>query len=197
MQEKLDKAKYLNRVIIASWIGLALCFVIKIFGGNIFEVACANENFIAVCDYAENNQWAYYLIGAVYCFISLYFYVLAILKQLYYKNWQLIILILTVLIGSYIKIINSNFGWLYDYLWQFSTMIIIFLGKRYKEYWKVLFAMVLLIGFQLISLLTRNLGIQMVTNSGVLVSAIYSIDVVLMVILYYLYCNSIKNKKEK
>lgn len=194
--EKLDKAKYLNRVIIASWIGLALCFVIKIFGGNLFEVACANENFIAVCDYAENNQWAYYLIGAVYCFISLYFYTLAILQRTKFKKWELYLVIATVLIGSRVKMLSEIGGWIFD-IWQFWIIHFIFLGKNFKQYWKVPFAFFSLLIFQVISLITRNLSIDVVSNNGFLVGAIYSIDVILMVILYYLYSNFSKNKKEK
>ena len=48
--EKLDKERYLKRVIIVCWIALAICFGIKLFGGNLFEIMCNNENFIKVCE---------------------------------------------------------------------------------------------------------------------------------------------------
>ena len=53
----VDKARLLRRVIIISWISLALCFVIKIFGGNFFEIICENPNYKALCEYADNNFW--------------------------------------------------------------------------------------------------------------------------------------------
>ena len=55
MEEKLNKQKFIKRVIIGAWITLALCFVIKLFGGNFFNIICENENFIAVCNYADNH----------------------------------------------------------------------------------------------------------------------------------------------
>ena len=87
--DKIDTAKYLQRVITVSWIALIVCFIIKLFGGNLFEIVCTNENFIKVCKYADTHLWAYYSIGAVYCFISLYFFILAILQRTKYKKWEL------------------------------------------------------------------------------------------------------------
>ena len=71
--EKLDKERYLKRVIIVCWIALAICFGIKLFGGNLFEIMCSNENFIKVCNYADNHFWADVLISGVICYIQLYF----------------------------------------------------------------------------------------------------------------------------
>ena len=194
--EKLDKAKYLNRVIIASWIGLALCFVIKIFGGNLFEVACANENFIAVCDYADTHYWANYLINCVHCFISLYFFSLAIIGEYKFKRWQLIIVVLTVLVGTYLKLLNSAIGTIFD-IWQVILMPCLFLYNNWKRLWLVPLANILLIVFQLISMLTKNLAITIVLSNGLLIGIIYSIDVTLMMFLYYLYSNIIKQKRRK
>ena len=192
--DKLDKAKYLNRVIIASWIGLALCFIIKIFGGNLFEIACANENFIAVCDYADTNYWANYLINCAHCFISLYFFTLAIISRYKFETWQLIILVVSILALTPLKILNSPLSFIAD-IWEGILLPILFLGKRFKEYWKPLFANVILIVFQVISLVTKNLSIGNVTENGLLIGIIYSIDVTLMVILYYLYSNEVRRKK--
>lgn len=185
---KLDKAKYLNRVIIASWIGLAFCFLIKIFGGNLFEIACANENFIAVCDYADNHFWAEYLISAAYCFISLYFYCLAILQEIKYKPWQLLVVIATVLIGTPIKMTSVQCGWIFD-IWQSILIHILFLGNNFKKYYRIFVAIVLLLIFQIISMITKNIDVGMITSEGVLVSAIFSIDVWIMEILYFAYSN--------
>ena len=194
--DKLDKAKYLNRVIIASWIGLALCFVIKIFGGNLFEIACANENFIAVCDYADTNYWANYLINCAHCFISLYFFTLAILGEYKFKRWQLIVVIITVLVGTSIKLYNSQMGVIFDF-WQFILMPLLFLIKNIKRAILILIANALLIAFQMISLIVKNIGLILVTDKGLLIGIIYSIDVTIMVFLYYLYSNAIKQKRRK
>ena len=193
---KLDKANYLKRVIIVSWIALALCFVIKIFGGNLFEIACANENFIAVCDYADNHLWAEYLISAVYCLISLYFYCLAIMQEVKYKPWQLAMLIATVLVGTAIKMSSIVGGWIFD-IWQMFIMPLILLGKRYRAYYRMPVGVALLLVFQLVSMVTKNIDISVITQNGVLISAIFSIDVIIMTILYFAHSIQIKTKKEQ
>lgn len=188
MEQKLDKKKYLHRVIIVSWIALIICFIIKLFGGNIFEIACTNENFIAICNYADTHLWANYLISALYCFVSLYFFTLAIMQRTKYKVWQLIILILTVLGGTALKIWNSTYGLYFD-IWQVIVMPILFLNKEFKKWLNVIIANILLIAFQLISMYTRDIQTPIVYDSGVLVSFIFGIDVLIMVILYFAYAN--------
>lgn len=194
--DKLDKAKYLNRVIIASWIGLAVCFVIKIFGASLFEIACDNDNFIAVCNYADTHYWANYLINCVHCFISLYFLELAMIGEYKYKKWQLNLLIITIVIGTQIKLNSANIGLLFD-IWQLVLMPILFVNKTPKRIWVVFFANILLIVFQFISLITKNLAISIVTTNGLLVGIIYSLDITIMIFLYYLYSNQIKIKRRK
>ena len=64
MKEKfkliVNKFKEFNRdtygmLITVSWILLVICLVIKLFGGNWFELWWDNEKFIAACNYVENN----------------------------------------------------------------------------------------------------------------------------------------------
>lgn len=192
MEQKLDKKKYLQRVIIVSWIALIICFVIKLFGGNLFEIACTNETFIAICDYADTHLWANYLISALYCFISLYFFTLAIMQKTKYKAWQLIILILTVLGGTALKIWNSTYGLYFD-IWQVIIMPIIFLNKEFKKYLNIVIANILLFGFQIISMYTKDIEFGVLGDS-ILVGTIYSIDVFIMIVLYFAYANVINNK---
>jgi hypothetical protein len=76
-------------------------------------------------------------------------------------------------------------------------MPLLFLIKNIKRAIFILIANALLLAFQMISLITKNIGLILVTDKGLLIGIIYSIDVTLMVILYYLYSNTIKQKKEK
>lgn len=187
MEEKLDKKKYLHRVIIVSWVALIICFIIKLFGGNIFEIACTNETFIAICNYADTHLWANYLISALYCFVSLYFFTLAIMQKTKYKVWQLIILILTVLGGTAIKIWNSTYGLYFD-IWQGILMPIVFLNKEFKKYLNIIIGNVLLFAFQAVSMYVKNINFGVLGDS-VLIGVIYSIDVLIMILLYFGYAN--------
>ena len=50
------KDKYnrvIKRSIILCWIALAICFIVKIFGGNFFEIVVHNDRFTAVCEFCQ------------------------------------------------------------------------------------------------------------------------------------------------
>ena len=81
------KDKY-NRVIklsiILCWIALAICFIVKIFGGNFFEIVVYNDRFTAVCEFCQKSfiltNIVYYISSCI-CTIassigSVYFLVL-------------------------------------------------------------------------------------------------------------------------
>jgi hypothetical protein len=190
--DKIDKVKYLKRVIIICWVALAICFCIKLFGGNLFEIMCKNENFIAICNYADTHLWAYYLIGALQCFISLYFFTLAILQRTKYKKWELILLIITVLVGSAVKMLSSTFGFIFD-IWQLILFPALLFGKNFKKYLRVLAANVLLMAFQLISIYVKNIN-ELILGDSILIGTIFSIDIWIMLLLYFAYSNIKSNK---
>ena len=108
--ERLDKVKYLKRVITVAWIALALCFVIKLFGGNLFEIVCHNETFIAICNYADSHLWASYFIGIFHTFISINLFCLAILGTTKHKTWHCIVIVATVLVGTAVKMLFTDYG---------------------------------------------------------------------------------------
>ena len=184
--EKLDKERYLKRVIIVCWIALAICFGIKLFGGNLFKIMCENENFIKVCEYADNHWWADFLISCVYGFTSTYFTVLAMCGVPKYKKWQLYVLIITIALGTVVKMYSNVFGLIFD-VWQIILMPMLFSWQNKKRYIWVILGNIMIFVFQLLSALARNIGIKIITDDGILISAIFSIDVILMAILYYCY----------
>ena len=193
--EKLDKQRYLKRVIVVCWIALAICFGIKLFCGNLFEIMCENENFIKVCEYADNHFWAYYLINALYCFVSLYFFTLAICGKKSFRKWELLVVIVTVIVGTLIKYFNQYVGLVFD-VWQFIIMPCVFTLDNKRRHIYVIPANILLFVFQAISMFVKNIEFGILTDKGLLISMIYSIDVLLMVLLYYGYSNVIIMKGE-
>lgn len=193
--EKLNKERYLKRVIVVCWIALAICFGIKLFGGNLFEIMCENENFIKVCEYADNHFWAYYLINALYCFVSLYFFTLAICGRKSFRKWELLVVMATVIVGTLIKYFNQYVGLVFD-VWQFIIMPCVFTLDNKRRHIYVIPANILLFVFQAISMFVKNIEFGILTDKGLLISMIYSIDVLLMVLLYYGYSNVIIMKGE-
>ena len=192
--EKLDKERYLKRVIIVCWIALALCFGIKLFGGNLFEIMCNNENFIKVCEYADNHFWADILISGTLCLGHLYFFTLAICQKIKFNKVELLIVICTAFVGTAVKILLPTiFGLIFD-VWQVILLPVCLVWKTKRKIINVLIANILLPLFQFISLIVKNIGIAVLGDS-ILEGAIFSIDVILMLVLYYGYSNVIKRKE--
>ena len=194
--KKLDKERYLKRVIIVCWIALAICFGIKLFGGNLFEIMCENENFIKVCEYADNHVWADFVLSSLYCFVSLYFLVLAMCGKYKYERWQLIVLIVTVLVGTIVKIYSNILGVVFD-VWQGIIMPCLFTLKSPNRHKFVVLGNGLLLVFQMVSIFVKDIDYIIVTDYGLLTGIIYSLDVLLMIFIYYLYSNILAQRKEK
>lgn len=186
--EKLDKERYLKRVIVVCWIALAICFGIKLFGGNLFEIACENENFIKLCDMAENNKIVYFLISTLYCYVSNYFLILAICGKWRFSKVELIVYSITVLLVCGIKLLSPYVGVIFD-IWQVIIMPCLFTLKNTKRHFYVILGNLLVVIFQSTSLFVKNLSLEIVTENGLLIGIIYSIDVTIMYVLYYLYSN--------
>ena len=190
----VDKARLLRRVIIISWISLALCFVIKIFGGNFFEIMSDNPKYKALCEYADNNFWCKYLICFASSMVCEILFLLAIFQKynLSIKEW--VISTISVIIACFIKLLLPTFGLLSD-VWITILLPIVLIGKPSKKYFAVLFANLFNWAFQFISLLVKNLSIEIIDNST-FISLIYMIDLYFMCFLYYLYRNYQKESKK-
>ena len=188
----VDKARLLRRVIIISWISLALCFVIKIFGGNFFEIMCNNPKYKALCEYADSHFWCKYFIVVISSIISISLYLLAIIKQYKFTILQGLIVLITILISCFIKLHNNTIGLICD-LWIMFILPFIFLKFKWKSFLSIFVAFILNLVFQLVSLLTKNISIGFVDDS-MFIGLIYMIDLYLMCLLYYLYRNY---KKER
>jgi hypothetical protein len=193
--EKLDKERYLKRVIVVCWIALALCFGIKLFGGNLFEIMCSNENFIKVCEYADNHLWAYYLLALSYAYLTNCFAILAMCGKWKFSKIEFTIYSITTVVGCGVKLFSPLLGVIFD-IWNIVIMPCTFTLKTPKRHIWVLVGNILLIAFQMISLFVKNLSFEIVTNNGLLIGIIYSIDVALMTLLYYLYTNFLVQRKE-
>lgn len=176
------KDKY-KTLILACWIVLLSCFIIKILGGNFFEIVCNNKTFINICDFIDTSFIKYLVVSLCYTFgTSLYF--LAVLNKTKFKNKENILYIILPLF-SCLKLLFAKYSvivFIIDLIFTIITPIII--NKR--KWLNSIIGYILIIIFQLISLLTKNIGIKIIDNST-LTSLIFCIDYYIMIILYYLY----------
>ena len=189
----VDRARLLRRVIIISWITLVLCFVVKIFGGNFFEIMCDNPNYKALCEYADSHFWLKYVIGVISSMFCQSLCCLAILGQYKFKWWQFILTFISICVSTYIKYYSNEIGLITD-IWVMFGLPIVLLNKRWREYYKTIVAFILILVFQVVSLLTKNISITFIDETY-FIGLIYMIDLYIMCLLYYLYANYNKENK--
>jgi len=186
--------KTLLIAIILCWIFLFVCFAIKMFGGNWFEIIIKDEKLIYIGNYIDNNNWAKIIIGIISTYISIIFYYLAICSK---KKFELLtnsLIGLWVIIATIIKIFtNETVSLILDGI-QFLIIPYFLIGyKPRKKHLIIILAFILNLLFQIISLITKNIGIKFITNN-ILIALIFMIDLYIMLILFWLY--SLYYKKE-
>lgn len=189
-------SKVLRTAICFSWILLVACFIIKCLGGNLFSMEITST-------WLEEHSWAEILVCTASSYILFSLYYLAICEVLHFKWWVHVSLIPYFAGISALKILVLPYN-LYLVIDLVSNFIIPFLlvlmvnGKPKKEhkekYFRIIVAFVLNCGFQLISTMVRQIGVTVIVENT-LAELIMTIDVVIMLLLYWLY--SLLNKKKE
>ena len=184
-----DKRKILKRVIGLCWFSLIFCMVIKLFGGNYFEIASKNETFVNVCNWIDGN-FIKEIIRFVFLNITFYLYCSSIMrKKLNLKEF--IFSHILLIIVQVIKYSNSNLGFVADCIMLFFVP---FMLSRWK-FKNSIIGFLLINAFQLISLFTRNISLGILENT-MLIEIILQVDYYIMLILYYLYSVKLKGEKK-
>ena len=179
------KNNHIFALICSFWLILIIYFIVKLLGGNYFNVICENQKFIDFCNWLDNSWMKFVISTIVYCFGNYTIY-LAITKQRYFKDYWVILILLP---ASIVKYYFGAIGMIFDLL---SLIIIPLIKSKGKLWLRIIVAQILIILFQFISLITKNISGYM-PNESMLVSSILTIDYYVMIILYYLYSN---NRKE-
>lgn len=190
--------RVLKTAIIISWVVLAVCFIIKILGGNIFNIATTNETFIKVCAFVDNHLWVQNIIAFISNFFIASLINLAVLRQKFFKRKQAIFVLICSIIAFCILIIK-------DYIENEIIDIIGFILSILplcicpmilsKKPIRSIFAFILYAIFQSVSIIVKGLSISQINDDSTLVGLIFSVDIYIMLILYYLYANK-KDKKD-
>ena len=189
----------LKRSIILCWVLLAVCFVIKIFGGNFFAIVCTNEKFIKVCEFIDNSV-LYYLFSYISYIIT---------------SWLLVVIVREnkkmITKGTLIYLICCSLYWCFKLLIQFNIVklpLVIYNILEYgvlyilliifsKKYIKSIFVIIAMVVFSILSVVTKNIGITGTIANSSLIAIIFMIDYYIMLVLCYLYSVKIKNKKRR
>lgn len=171
-------------LIVVSWVVLLICLVIKLFGGNWFELWWDNEKFISFCNYVENTMW---LKMSIACVISLTstLPIIAIIYNININKFKT----KHIILYSFIIIIKSLIGWsvpLISTILDFIILLIIpfIITKNWK---RILLVNVFILALQLISILIRNISFGLNFNNTLIETYLIQVDYYIMLILLYLY----------
>lgn len=197
--------KAVRRAIILCWVMLIVCFIIKLFGGNWFEIICNDEHFIFVCGFIDAHWFIKYPAMYISYILSLFFVILScsLIKKPNIKQFFLIIGLLTIswAINFFSNIAKTIFEIVVVLILPTVLNTKAFLGNQqktmsFKTSWFMgIIGYALIALFQVISLITRNIGIKNI-GDNTLTTLILMVDYYIMVFLYYLYSCKIKMKKE-
>lgn len=176
------KDKY-KTLIISCWVVLLCCFVVKLLGGNFFEIVCENEKFIRFCKFIDGNILKY-VISFIMYMTSTYIYLLAIVRNEISNNKKIIGAVVLALLW-FIKLLVYNIP-IIAMLLEFGVIIGLPIILN-KKYWKMsLIGCGLNLLFQFISLITKNVKLDYVDET-MFIAIIFNIDYYIMIILFYLY----------
>lgn len=198
MQDKEKLSMYVDIIkitIIICWVSLVAFWLLKIFGGNLFEIMVENENFLKFSELVQNS-WLKYLVSFFTIFVAHYLFLGASCQEFIFKGKKLAIIILSIisvwLVSNFLpKSFCLYLPIYYGYLVQFVLCFIFQTGKK-----KYLGALVFILesAFSFISFFIRNIPIHIISEYSM--GLILSIDLYIMIALYYLYSNLLKLKKE-
>lgn len=173
--DKVDWKKATTRLLAVLWGVLVCCFIIKIFGGNIFEIITYNKSFIKICNYLEETN-LFYLVYYPFYLLSCYLPLLIISRDKP-RKWNLWYLIPITLIYI-IKTFNDGLAYVLELL-----MYVVLSLKVSKRPWRALELFIVTLIFQFISLITKNIGYTL-NYDNVVISLIYMIDYYIMMFIY-------------
>ena len=192
------KENILKRAIIICWILLAICFIVKLCGGNFFAIACHNEKFISICNFVDNSLIRYIIYFIFFMFESIMIYGIITGGILFKKKETIIYIILCVIYWCFKLIVDLK-------IINLDTMKMSLIGMVYlllileiltRKYWLV--PAILILDIVLVSLCTyiKNISFYESLSNSFLLDSIFMIDYYISLILSYLYSKRIKQKKE-
>lgn len=190
--KKFFNDKY-GMLITISWIVLIVCFIIKMLGGNWFELWYDNEKFISFCNYVDKNILLKRVLACIIC-VATSFPIYCIMLKQQKPKWHIsIILIFLTIFKSFIGYYNSIVSFMLDI---FILLILITIIN--KQPLRNIICFLIINAMQILTILIRNLhfGFGNFTFGNTFIEqSIYQVDYYLMIELFYLY--TFKNKKKK
>lgn len=199
--DKDYKEIILKRAIILCWVLLIICFIIKLCGGNYFNIMCNNENFIRFCNFIENSiiKYIIYLFSFIFSSYLLLKIVKPDFKILSLKSLLFLICCIVVWAFKFKLLIELNIFTMNTLIVNILDFVILYilLVIFTKRPLLSILAVILLFVFSIISSLVKGIGIDSSITDNYFVAQIFLIDYYLMLVLSVLYSKKIQIKKKE
>ena len=189
------KNKY-GVLIWSVWAVLISYCIIKVFGGNYFELVTTSNSFIAVCNFIDEHIAFRKILFAILSALSGYFVISSIMKKKLLNWWMSLLFVALMLTKSILQWDFKILGYILDFV------IVIFLPmifmKDHKLKSRILRPIIgygLIFIFQILSMFIANLALFKFTALNSLSQLLYSLEYYFCIALYYLYSN--KKRKEE
>ena len=190
--EKKVNKNALRTAIIISWVVLAVCFIIKLFGGKYFEIATSNSTFSKVCAFVDNHLWLQDIIAFFTSLLATILVNLAVLQRKWFTVKQLLIVLVFDIFAFVFVILGDFFDSLaMDIVGFIASLLPVCICPMIlsKKPVRSIIALLLYIAFQIVSMIVKGLSITGNSPDNTLVALIFTIDFYIMLILYYLHAN--------
>ena len=179
-------------LIVVSWTVLIICLIIKLFGGNWFELGVENTKFINFCNYVENTQWLKMTIACLIYLLTTYPVLCCILNKRYLNKKLTLYFISLIIVKSIVGWYSVIFAFILDFIIIILLPLVI---CKFKNWKRVIFGNLLIMVFQLVTIGIRNLSMNFNLGNTVIENYLIQVDYYIMVLLFYLY--NFKRKKEQ
>lgn len=190
----------IKKAIILCWIMLIACFIVKLFGGNLFEVICTDEHFIYVCEFIANNKIIYELLSYFVYTVPMIVVSMAMCFEPKPSKNQLALIVVSLTFVWIGRIFSSNSKSILEIIYfVFIPIICEFLKVKNfksalsKSWYRGILGYGLILVFQIISMITKNVDLHYL-NDNLVVTYILLIDYYIMVALYYFYIKLYKGE---
>lgn len=182
------KEVVIKRAIILCWFLLFVCFIIKIFGGNFFNIICNNEKFVVMCEIINKNiiKYLIYYITFLYTLSNL---LIICNPNIEIKSIKFLLFIFIITIYWFLKLVIDlvfiNINILIYNIINFCILYIILLVFSKRKY-NSLFVVIYDLLITLLSVFVKNLGVIVITDNF-MIDIIYVLDYYIILTITSLY----------
>ena len=181
-------SKVIRRALDVCWILLCVYFVFKVCGATwLSALPCS--------DYLNTHLWVTVVCASCSSYILFSIYYLAICKKIHFEWWIHLVLFPYFIAMTALKVYVIPTSWhivvdllsnfVVPYLLLYKYFGISFIHDR-RLYMRPIIAFVLNYGFQAISVTIRSVVVD-ITVTNIIVRFLLSFDVLIMLVLYWLY----------